>query len=148
LPTEKGYQAMAFDDMLNTFDNAGRDNRGYLLEMTYAEVELPKVDKFDESDGLEGDIVYRRNPPRQFSDFSDKAHQIFEPFGLYASEERAKALGEKAEILFKNGKITVDVIVDAKMEGDIVALSDFKSAENVYELFGASRYQTVTIRKA
>ena len=147
LPTDKGYQAMAFDDMLNTFDNAGRDNRGYLLNVTYAEVELPKVDKFDEADGLDGDIVYRCNPPRQFSDFSDKAHQIFEPFGLYASEERAKELGEKAEILFKNGKITVDVIVDAKMEGDIVALSDFKSAQNVYELFGASRYQKVTIRK-
>jgi len=38
-------------------------------------------------------------------------------------------------------------LIDAKMEGDIVALSDFKSAENVYELFGASRYQKVTIRK-
>ncbi|CAA6811733.1 MAG: Unknown protein [uncultured Sulfurovum sp.] len=50
-------------------------------------------------------------------------------------------------MLFKNGKITVDVIVDNKMEGDVVALSDFKSAENVYELFGASRYQKVTIRK-
>ncbi len=148
LPEAKGYQAMAFDDMLNTFDNAGRDNRGYLLKVTYAQdVEMPTVEKFDENDVLEGEIVYRANPPRQFNDFSNKAHQIFEAFGLYASEERAKSLGEKAEILFKNGKITVDVIVDKKMEGDIVALSDFKSAQNVYELFGESRYQKVTIRK-
>jgi NADH-quinone oxidoreductase subunit G len=147
LPTEKGYKGMAFDDMLNTFDNAGKDNRGYVLDVTYTEVETVSSEKFDEADALDGDIVYRANPPRQFNDFSNKAHQIFEAFGLYASPERAEALGSKAEILFKNGKITVDVIVDAKMEGDIVALSDFKSAENVYELFGASRYQKVTIRK-
>ena len=147
LPTQKGYQAVEFDDLLNTFDNAGRDNRGYLLEVTTTDVEVQSPEKFDEADVLDGDIVYRANPPRQFNDFSDKAHQIFEAFGLYASPERAETLGSKAEILFKNGKITVDVLVDAKMEGDIVALSDFKSAQNVYELFGESRYQKVTIRK-
>ena len=147
LPTDKGYKGIAFDDLLNTFDNAGNDNRGYLLEVTSTDVEVQSPEKFDEADALEGNIVYRANPPRQFNDFSDKAHQIFEAFGLYASPERAETLGSKAEILFKNGKITVDVLVDTKMEGDIVALSDFKSAQNVYELFGASRYQKVTIRK-
>ncbi|CAA6817757.1 MAG: NADH-ubiquinone oxidoreductase chain G (EC [uncultured Sulfurovum sp.] len=147
LPIEKGYQAMEFDDMLNTFDNAGKDNRGYLLNVTYADVEVQSTEKFDEADTLDGDIVYRCNPPRQFNDFSDKAHQIFEAFGLYASPARAEALGAKAELLFKNGKIIVDVLVDPKMEGDVVALADFKSAENVYDLFGASRYQKVTIRK-
>jgi len=147
LPEGKGYQAVAFDDLLNTFDNAGRDNRGYLLNVTYGEAATPKVEKFDENDVLEGEIVYRCNPPRQFNDFSDKAHQIFEAFGLYASPERAEALGSKVEISFQNGKIIVDVIVDPKMEGNIVALSDFKAAQNVYELFGASRYQTVKIRK-
>lgn len=148
LPQDKGYKSAQFDDLLNTFDNSGNDNRGYLLNITYGEGEKsPEVAKFDENDALEGDIVYRCNPPRQFSDFSDKAHQIFEAFGLYASEKRAEELGSKVEVEFENGKITVDVIVDPKMEGDIVALSDFKAAQNVYELFGASRYQTVTIRK-
>jgi NADH-quinone oxidoreductase subunit G len=147
LPEEKGYKSVNFDDLQNSFDNAGNDNRGYLLEVTKKEVELPTVEKFDESAALEGDIVYRCNPPRQFSDFSDKAHQIFEAFGLYASPERAEALGSKVEVVFENGSIEVDVIVDAKMEGDIVALSDFKSAQNVYELFGESRYKTVTIRE-
>ncbi|HHD75411.1 MAG TPA: NADH-quinone oxidoreductase subunit G, partial [Campylobacterales bacterium] len=148
LPQAKGYQSAQFDDLLNTFDNAGNDNRGYLLEVSYGEEEKsPEVAKFDENDALQGDIVYRCNPPRQFNDFSDKAHQIFEAFGLYASEKRAEELGSKVEVEFANGKIMVDVIVDPKMEGDIVALSDFKAAENVYELFGASRYQSVTIRK-
>ncbi len=147
LPTDKGYKSVAFDDLANSFDNAGNDNRGYLLEVTSKEVELPSVEKFDENATLEGDIVYRCNPPRQFSDFSDKAHQIFEAFGLYASEKRAKELGSKVEVVFENGSIEVDVVVDNKMEGDIVALSDFKSAQNVYELFGESRYATVTIRE-
>jgi len=147
LPEEKGYKSVNFDDLQNSFDNAGNDNRGYLLEVTKKEVELPTVEKFDENAVLEGDIVYRCNPPRQFSDFSDKAHQIFEVFGLYASPERAEALGSKVEVVFENGSIEVDVIVDAKMEGEIVALSDFKSAQNVYELFGESRYKTVTIRE-
>ena len=147
LPTDKGYKSIAFDDLANSFDNAGNDNRGYLLDVTTNEVELPSVEKFDENATLEGDIVYRCNPPRQFSDFSDKAHQIFEAFGLYASEKRAKELGSKVEVVFENGSIEVDVVVDKKMEGDIVALSDFKSAQNVYELFGESRYATVTIRE-
>ena len=148
LPEDKGYKSAQFDDLLNTFDNMGNDNRGYLLDVSYGEDEKsPEVAKFDENDALEGDIVYRCNPPRQFNDFSDKAHQIFEAFGLYASEKRAEELGSKVEVEFENGKITVDVIVDPKMEGDIVALSDFKAAQNVYELFGASRYQSVTIRK-
>ncbi len=147
LPTDKGYKSVAFDDLANSFDNAGNDNRGYLLEVTSNEVELPEVEKFDENATLDGDIVYRCNPPRQFSDFSDKAHQIFEAFGLYASEKRAEALGSKVEVVFENGSIEVDVVVDKKMEGNIVALSDFKSAQNVYELFGESRYATVTIRE-
>ena len=147
LPTDKGYKSIAFDDLANSFDNAGNDNRGYILEVTSKEVELPSVEKFDENATLEGEIVYRCNPPRQFNDFSDKAHQIFEAFGLYASEKRAKELGSKVEVVFENGSIEVDVVVDNKMEGDIVALSDFKSAKNVYELFGESRYATVTIRE-
>jgi len=147
LPTSKGFKAVEFDSLVNSFDNAGNDNRGYALEVTTTEVEAPSVEKFDEKTALEGDIVYRCNPPRQFNDFSDKAHQIFEAFGLYASATRAEALGSKVEVVFENGSIVVDVITDDKMEGDIVALSDFKSAENVYELFGESRYKTVTIRE-
>ena len=147
LPTEKGYKAVEFDALANSFDNAGNDNRGYALEVTKTDVELPTVEKFDEKMALEGDIVYRCNPPRQFNDFSDKAHQIFEAFGLYASPARAEALGSKVEVVFENGSIEVDVIADNKMEGDIVALSDFKSAENVYDLFAGSRYKTVTIRE-
>ena len=40
------------------------------------------------------------------------------------------------------------VIVDEKITGDIVKVPDYGAAEDVYGLFGESRYQTVTLRKA
>jgi len=78
--------------------NAALEYGGYELNDTSnRKVKTPSVEKFDESAALEGEIVYRCNPARQFSDFSDKAHEIFEPFGLYASVEKAEALGKKVE---------------------------------------------------
>lgn len=147
LPEEKGYRNVEFDDLPNEYFNDGSENRGYLLEEWSEEVDLPSVEKFDESAALEGDIAYRCNPARQFSDFTDKAHEIFEPFGLYASEAKAAELGEKAEVVFDTGTIVLDVIVDHKMKGNIVKVSDFKAAENVYDLFAGSRYKNVTIKK-
>ncbi|WP_294956176.1 NADH-quinone oxidoreductase subunit G [Sulfurovum sp.] len=147
LPASKGFRAIEFDALPNGYSNDGTENRGYLLKTSNRKAKTPSVEKFDEHAALEGEIVYRCNPARQFSDFSDKAHEIFEPFGLYASAEKAEALGEKVEVVFGNGSIVVDVFADEKMTGDITKLSDFKSAQNVYELFGPARYQTVTMRK-
>jgi len=147
LPVEKGFQAVEFDSLPNGYLNAGTENRGYALSMTSSDAAEISVEKVDESKVLEGEIVYRCNPQRQFSDFSDKSHEIFEAFGLYASPAKAEALGEKVEISFDAKSITVDVIADERMEGDIVSLADFKSAEDIYGLFGQTRYKTVTMRK-
>ena len=147
LPTSKGFKALEFDSLANGYLNDGTENRGYVLDTKKTEAKEITVDKIDESLTLDGEIVYRCNPQRQFNDFSDKAHEIFEAFGLYASTAKAETLGSKVEIEFENRSITVDVIADERMEGDIVALSDFKSTQDVYALFGESRYKTVTMRK-
>ena len=147
LPVDRGFKAVAFDTLPNTFTNQGVDNRGYLLESSDVEAELSEVEKFDENLVLEGEIAYRCNPARQFNDFTDKSHEIFETFALYASEEKAASLSEKVEVVFENGSITLDVVADDKIIGDIVKVPDFKAAEDVYGLFGESRYQTVTLRK-
>jgi len=147
LPTEKGFQAKDFDTLPNGYLNDGTENRGYALAVSTFEAEESSVAPFDTERVLEGEIVYRCNPQRQFNDFSDKAHEIFEGFGLYASPAKAEALGERVEIDFGDRSITVSVIADERMEGDITALSDFKSAEDVYGLFGNARYQKVTMRK-
>ena len=146
LPVDKGFKSVEFDDLENTFTNDGQDNRGYLLEVTSIETELPLVDPCVLEDAIEGEIAYRCNPARQFNDFTDKAHEIFEEFALYASEEKAEALGNRVEVVFENGTIELDVIADKKITGDIVKVPDFKSAKDVYGLFNGSRYQNVTIR--
>ncbi len=147
LPTDRGFKAMAFDDLPNSFENDGRDNRGYKLETSNVKTALPEVEKCDEDAVLEGEIAYRCNPARQFNDFTDKSHEIFETFSLYASKEKAESLGSRVEVIFDNGSITLDVVADEKMTGDIVKVPDFKASEGVYDLFGASRYKTVTLRK-
>lgn len=147
LPAAKGFKAATFDSLPNAFTNDGKDNRGYRLDIVTQEVQIPTVEKFDENAVLEGEIAYRCNPARQFNDFTDKSHEIFETFSLYASTAKAESLGEKVEVIFENGSIVLDVVADAKIEGDIVKVPDFKSAKDVYSLFGESRYQTVTLRK-
>ncbi|NKQ41595.1 MAG: NADH-quinone oxidoreductase subunit G [Sulfurovum sp.] len=147
LPADKGYRAIAFDDLTNSYDNDGSDNRGYLLDISSKGVEFSEVDKFDESAALEGDIAYRCNPCRQFNDFTDKAHQISEAFALYASPSRVEQLGDSVEIEIGEKTWELQVIKDDKMEGDIVCIPDFRSREDTYGAFGDSRYRKVTIRK-
>lgn len=147
LPVDKGFMSHEFDSLPNHYTNAGVELRGYSLVKFTREVNEIKVDKFDEKAVLEGDIVCRANPQRQFSDFTDKAHQINEAFGLYVSDAKSKSIGtSKAEISFGDERLILDVMVDDRMEGDIVALPDFQSKHNVYGLFGTSRYKIVTIK--
>ena len=146
LPKEKGFKEIEFDNMTNSFSNDGTDNRGYLLETTKKYLALPTVEKFEEVE-IKGQIAYRCNPARQFNDFTNKAHEIFEPFGAYVSQEKALELGEKVEVTFEKGSIELDVIVDDKMSGDIIKISDFISSNNIYELFDGKRYQNITIKK-
>jgi len=147
LPADKGFQATAFDDLPNTYTNDGQEHRGYALEELPGTVGDVAADVPDESVVLEGEIAYRCNPQRQFNDFTDKAHQIFETFALRASPEKAEALGERVVVEFEQGVLELDVVADDRMRGDIVEIPDFKSDRNIHALFGANRYATVTIRK-
>lgn len=147
LPVNKGYQAVKFDDLQNGFKNDGSENRGYIVANLSVKSEGIEVEEI-EGYKLEGDIAYRCNPERQFNDFTDKAHQIFEQFALYASPERAKALGKKVKVVFEDrGALELPVVVDERMSGDIVEIPDFKAEFDVYELFGENRYSKVTITK-
>jgi len=148
LPGQKGFETIAFDDLPNGYTNDGVEQRGYALREAPRAEAQPEVEPFDEAVLLDGEIVYRANPQRQFNDFTDKAHQIFEAFALYASPERAEELGERVEVIFGDGRsLTLDVVADDRMSGAIVEIPDFKSEADVYGLFGANRYATVTLRK-
>jgi NADH-quinone oxidoreductase subunit G len=147
LPRSKGYQAVAFDDLPNHYTNDGQEHRGYDLKFARAKKGNIEVEEADDGIAFHGEIAYRCNPQRQFNDFTDKAHQIFEPFALYASPEKAEMLGKKVTVEFEKGTLEMGVEADDRMSGDIVEIPDFKSEKKIYELFGDNRYAKITIRK-
>ena len=147
LPVDKGFQAVEFDDLSDGFLNDGTEVRGYALTAFKSRPSAAKVAAASEEAVLEGEIAYRCNPQRQFNDFTDKAHQIFEAFALYASPEKAETLGERVEVVFEKGSLLLDVVADERMQGEIVEIPDFKADRDVYGLFGESRYANVTIKK-
>ena len=147
LGSKKGFQAIEFDALPNGYTNSGEEMRGYPLKNLGKRAAQSHVAEFDASLALEGEIAYRCNPQRQFNDFTDKAHQIFEAFALYASVAKAEELGEKVEVSFGDKSIVCTVVADERMEGDIVKVPDFKSAKEIYTLFGRDRFKNVTIRK-
>ena len=146
LPVERGFQLAKFDDLPNGFRNDKTENRGYLLANLSVNKDDIEIDDIEDI-ALDGDIAYRCNPQRQFNDFTDKAHQIFEKFALYASKERAEQLGDFVKVEFENGGLELPVEVDERITGDIVEIPDFKSDLDVYGLFGKDRYAKVTITK-
>jgi NADH-quinone oxidoreductase subunit G len=147
LSSKKGFISAKFDDLPNGYTNSGEENRGYALENFMQRDEEGEFNKFNEDNILSGEIAYRCNPQRQFNDFSDKSHQIFETFSVYASPAKAEALGSKVEVNFGDNNLVLDVVADERMGGDIVSIPDFKSDKDVYSLFGRDRYKIVTIKK-
>jgi NADH-quinone oxidoreductase subunit G len=147
LPTDRGFKAIDFDALPNGYTNDGQEHRGYELDHPKTSQGKIKTERFKEEIVLEGEIAYRCNPQRQFNDFTDKAHQIFESFALHASPSRAEGLGERVAVEFDQGTVELDVVADDRMSGEIVEIPDFKSSQNIHALFGANRYATVKIRK-
>ncbi|MEJ2499044.1 MAG: ferredoxin, partial [Sulfurovaceae bacterium] len=145
LPTRKGFEALSFDALPNGFTNAGEELRGYMLKQKSTKAKAFEVEKPDESYKLEGEIAYRCNPQRQFNDFTNRAHQIFEPFALYVSEAKAQTLGKKVKVEIDDVSLELPVEIDAKMSGDVVKVPDFLSSKEIYPLFNAGRFKQVKI---
>ncbi len=148
LPENRGFRAIDFDALPNGYTNDGQEQRGYALVENRSKPARTEIEAYDEGIVLrEGPIAYRCNPQRQFNDFTDKAHQIFEAFALYASPEKAEELGSKVTVEFADGSIELPVVAEERISGDIVEIPDFLSDKNIHALFGENRYATVTLRK-
>ena len=143
-----GFKDVEFDDLPNGYTNTGKEDRGYIAENISVEKQVVSLVEFNDSSIIEGEIAYRCNPQRQFNDFTDKSHQINEEFALYVSPSKAEMLDEEVEVEFDGStSIKLKVVVDDRIEGDIVLIPDFKSYQNIYSIFGKDRYKTVTIKK-
>ena len=152
LPAAKGFKAAKFDDLPNHYTNAGEEVRGYLLENVSVAVSGDEsVAPFDEAAAMGGELIYLANPVRQFTPFTNKAHQLAAEGGLYVSEAMlaAKALseGDAVRVAANGGEVSVKVIVDNKIDGMIAYLPTFDTKINSEDLFGGYRFATASIQK-
>jgi NADH-quinone oxidoreductase subunit G len=152
LPTAKGFKTAKFDDLPNHYTNAGEEVRGYILDsVNVATSGDESVAAFDEAKAMSGELVYRANPVRQFTPFTNKAHQLKADGGLYVSEAMlaAKELSEGEQVRVSNGagEVSVKVIVDNKIDGMIACLPTFDTQINSEALFGGYRFAAASIQK-
>ena len=151
LPTAKGFKTERFDNLPNHYTNAGEEVRGYALECLSVTTGGESVEKFDEAAKMEGETIYLANPVRQFTGFTAKAEQLKEEGGLYVSEALAAAkelaAGDAVRVSAGGKELSVNVVVDNKIDGMIACLPTFDTKINSEALFGGYRFASASIQK-
>ncbi len=151
LPQEKGFKAVAFDDLPDYFDAIGTEHRGYLLtaqtcatDEHYTEPEdLPAYD---------GPVVYRNNEGNHFSAFTARASQTGEEVALKGSPQFAVAarLKDGQKIRFEQDGVVYERVfrIDTTLKGTVAinpvwdrglsafALSSYRFSHLKFETIG------------
>ena len=151
LPVDKGFKAIKFDHLPNQFENDGRENRGYLLEV----FTLPCDERLEPMEAVKqstGDIIYRANPVHHFSAFTNKAHQLNEAGALYASKAflEAKNLSDGDVVTITNDAnhtLVIAVKEEKMIDGMIPYLPDFDTKLDTAPFFkDGYRFASVMIK--
>ncbi len=151
LPRSRGFMMAYFDSLPNQYDNGGNEIRGYDLKdkSSKASDELEALSKIK---AYKGSLIYLSNPINQFSDFTNKAHQLNSNLALYVSSdllEKGK-FSEGDEVNIKSGKteINLKVELDKQLTGEIPYIGTFDKSIDTRSLFSDSyRFSSATIRK-
>lgn len=152
LPVDAGFKAIDFDLLPNHYTNAGEEVRGYRLDTVSTPVSGDEtVAAFDANAAIKDQVVYLANPVLQFSPFTAASHQLQASGGLYAStalmESNGWNEGDKVTVKTARGELSVSIITDGKIEGDIAYLPTFDTAINSEALFDGYRFACVSIQK-
>ena len=152
LPTAKGFSAVEFDDLPDHYTNAGEEVRGYGLDVISSATSSDEsVSKIDESLTLGDNVVYKANPVRQFSEFTNKATQLDEVSGLYMSEASLESSelnsGDSVKVKTDNGEVVTTIVSDNKIAGDIALVPTFDTKLNPEALFSGYRFTSASIEK-
>ena len=151
LPTEKGFQTLAFDDLPCRYTNSGEEVRGYHLVNRKVRKSKAAAEKFDEKGALEGDIAYLCNPVLQFNAFTEKAHQLAEEPAILLSKERMAELGvqsgDRVRVTTESGSVELPASCDTFIGGGIAMVPDFDPKVGAERLFSGNRFQKATIEK-
>jgi len=152
LPVKNGFKALSFDTLPNYYTNAGEEVRGYVLEnIAVNSGGDESVQPFNPNAAIREDVVYLANPVLQFSAFTAASHQLNAKGGLYAShtamQSNGWSEGDALRVKTAHGELSVNVIADGKIGGDITYLPTFDTAINSEALFDGYRFACVSIQK-
>jgi NADH-quinone oxidoreductase subunit G len=152
LPVAAGFKAVEFDTLPNHYTNNGEEVRGYCLDaQSVATSGDESVQGFDSNAAITDNVVYLANPVLQFSPFTAASHQLQENGGLYVSktcmESNGWNEGDRVNVKTARGELSVNIIADGKIEGDITYLPTFDTAINSEALFDGYRFTCVSIQK-
>ncbi len=144
LPTCKGFESIAFDNLDNYYKNDGTEVRGFKLKIIdITSDESEKVERFGDTK-FQNDIIYLANPVRQFNNFTNKATNLDEKSGAYISEAYMIKLnlkdGDEIIIKTKNHDLSTKVVASNKIDGEIILLPTFDLTLNSIALFDRYRF--------
>ena len=151
LPTQKGYKAIAFDDLENYFDNAGNEHRGYQIENIPIEPS-DEVEEVEEIESFDGIVVYRCEPVLQFSAFTGKCPQLKTHGGLFVSAEFLQKHnlndGDAVDVeINEHKRVRTMIKLDNKIKGQVAYLPTFDKMIDAQKIFGKGyRYAKVLVK--
>ena len=156
LPLEKGYKAVAFDDLPNKFGNDQVEYRGYeltssetLTQDTTKPINIEKISLA--SDEI---LIYKANPINQFNEFTAISHEFKENLqdGIFFSKAAFEKLelnkGDKVKVIANNQELELLAFVDIQIDGDIPYVSTFMKNSPSNVLFNTYRFNKAKVVKA
>ena len=155
LPVDKGYKAIAFDDLPNKFGNDQVEYRGYDLIETTASAQNDVKEISIEKIALTDDeiIIYKANPINQFNEFTAIAHEFKEKLqdGIFFSKAAFEKLelqnGDKVKINANNQSLELNAYVDVQIAGNIAYVSTFMKNSLSNSLFNVYRFNKAKVAK-
>jgi len=147
----KGFLKESFDDLPNHYTNSGEEVRGYLLKRVGVRRSSNESVNELEDMQIENDIVYLANPVLQFTAFTNASHQLQDEGGLYGSEafmnKHELSAGDKVSVKTAQGEVSVVMIHDNKIDGEIAYLPTFDTNLNSEALFDGYRFESASYTK-
>ena len=156
LPVNKGYKAIAFDDLPNKFGNDQVEYRGYDLIETTTSAQNDVKDISIEKIALSDDeiVIYKANPINQFNEFTAIAHEFAEKLqdGIFFSKAAFEKLelqnGDKVKVSANNQILELSAFVDIQIDGNIAYVSTFMKNSISNTLFNTYRFNKAKVVKA
>ncbi len=122
LPEEKGFKAIDFDSLANSFSKTGEDTRGYKLNVVdvEAKIELNDVEDLPSFDGI---VVYNVNSAHNPNPFTQKSKLTKTELKLLGSSQFAMAAkvkdGDLLEFELNGKKVRRVFSIDTSLKGTI-----------------------------